>query len=64
MREGISSCTKTIKKVKEWLDKNNIKDRNKFIISTCNENIKKIKIGDSRIKVFNNDYYLYSAVNI
>ena len=60
-REGSYPRKKLFKKVKEWLDKNNIKDRNKFIISTCNENIKKIKIGDSRIKVFNNDYYLYSS---
>ena len=61
-REGAyPHAPKLFVKVKEWLDRHNIKDRNKFIISTCNENIKKIKIGDSRIKVFNNDYYLYAA---
>ena len=46
-------------KISKWLDKNNIVDKNKVIISTCNEKINDIPINDKRIRTYNNDYYLY-----
>lgn len=61
-REGsYNHDVKLFTKFSKWLTKHNIRSNKKVIISTCNENINKIKLKDKRIGLYNNDYYLYYA---
>jgi len=65
-REGsYNHKERLLSKIQDFLEEVGIEHKNKFIISTCNEHINKLKSFKSypkqQIKVYNNDFYVYKS---